>query len=547
MKNDELNIESFEIIEEQLYFEGKSVLEGGQYPFNKFVFIDKIGEGANGVTFKVFHKILQMDQVVKISRSNYQKNLLEAIKNSSTSISDVIAAVSDAGILGYPANTSYSVMPLINNSISFSDWISCRDKLLRFCNEYFEESSFKSNSQYSGQIIQSSLNLSISLLSTYSKFIKNNIIHGDLNPNNILIKDSVFNAEVLKSLEEYFKYQNGDRKSSFRFDCAVNRILATLQQLRRKVSVGTITSSFFEVKFIDLGTSQLETTNRDFGEQRDVYFILDSARRLLKPFFNGTSLNNFLNLEKVNGDLLLSFNDPSFDDRCSRGLEKKFGVSNLVKNGRLTPEAIHLLEESGPMSASYKSGLPIGKYYFIFYNGNLLSEYLINEWLLPYPIFSNNEEYEFNEDTYLIDESVMFFLKYNYQGNVSSSMVSGDVLRLVAFLNIIFGYSYQNSEITTKDYEVIGKLNGLINPPTPIYNVEVDIRNLDTGILDAKFIEAWENLIVSEDKFLSLGVLIQWENLWNQLSFTFSNTIGASDKVFKSMIVQGSVFSFNVK
>lgn len=155
----DINIEDFTIVEKKLYFRDKIVLEEETYPFDKLEFMEQIGEGANGKAYKVFHKILEIEQVIKISKSDYQKALLEAIKNSSTELSDVIAVVSDAGILSRPKNTSYSVMSIVNNSISLKEWIDCRDNLLKFCEDYLEESPFKSISEYSGLIIQASLNL----------------------------------------------------------------------------------------------------------------------------------------------------------------------------------------------------------------------------------------------------------------------------------------------------------------------------------------------------------------------------------------------------
>ena len=340
----DINIEDFTIVEKKLYFRGEEVLEEGSYPFGKLEFMKQIGEGANGRAYKVFHKILQMEQVIKISKSDYQKALLEAIKNSSTELSDVIAVVSDAGILCHPENTSYSVMSIVNNSISLKEWIDCRDNLLKFCEDYLGESPFESFLYYSGLIIQASLNLIICILNSYSKFVQNNTIHGDLNPNNILVRDSFFSTELQQSLVEYFNYTKEERNSLELLDSSINSIIDNLNSIRSRISPGTVSSSIYDVKFIDLGTSQLETTTRELGEQRDVHFILDSTRKLLKPYFTGTSLLRFINLENVNGELLFSFDDPDFDEMLSNAFEEKYGISNAVHNGRLTEDAIKQLE-----------------------------------------------------------------------------------------------------------------------------------------------------------------------------------------------------------
>lgn len=537
----DINIEDFTIVEKKLYFRGEEVLEEGSYPFGKLEFMKQIGEGANGRAYKVFHKILQMEQVIKISKSDYQKALLEAIKNSSTELSDVIAVVSDAGILSHPENTSYSVMSIVNNSISLKEWIDCRDDLLKFCEDYLGESPFESFSDYSGLIIQASLNLIVCILNSYSKFVQNNTIHGDLNPHNILVRDSFFSTELQQRLVEYFNYTKEERNSLELLDPPINSIVNNLNSIRSRILPGTVSSNMYDVKFIDLGTSQLETTTRELGEQRDVHFILDSTRKLLKPYFTGTSLLRFINLEDVNGELLFSFNDPMFDDMLSKNIEKDFGILNAVHNGRLTEDAIKQLE--GMTDISNKIGLPpIGKSGFIFYPGSILFGYLAEELLSPYPIFVDNEAYDFSWDT---DPLYEYLQKYNYQGNAPSSMVAGDMLRLVALLVILLGYIHQDNGVTKSETNVINELNSLISPPLIDKAVKGDIRNLDNSIFDAKFIETWEKLMVSQNKYLSLGVLIRWEELWNYLERVFSSEDGASAKIFRSIRLQGDKFLFN--
>lgn len=521
------------------------MLEEGTYPFDKLEFMTQIGEGANGKAYKVFHKILQIEQVIKISKSDYQKALLEAIKNSSTELSDVIAVVSDAGILSYPKNTSYSVMSIVNNSISLKEWIDCRDKLLEFCADYLRESPFKSSSEYSSLIVQASLNLIVCLLNSYSKFVQNSTIHGDLNPHNILVRDSFFSAELQRRLVEYFEYTKEERNSLEILDSPINSIINSLNSIRSKISPDTVSSSIYDVKFIDLGTSQLETTTRELGEQRDVHFILDSTRKLLKPYFTGTSLLRFINLENVNGELLFSFDYPDFDEMLSNDLEGKYGISNAVHNGRLTEDAIKQLE--GMTDISNKIGLPlIGKCGFIFYPGSKLFGYLANELLSPYPIFVDNEAYDEAYDfSWDVDPLYEYLQKYNYQGNAPSSMVAGDILRLVALLVILLGYIYQDNGVTKSETNVINELNSLISAPLIDKLVKVDIRNLDNSIFDAKFIETWEKLMVSQNKYLSLGVLIRWEELWDYLERVFSSEDGASAKIFRSIKLQGEQFLFN--
>ena len=521
----DINVDDFTIVEKKLCFRNQLVLEEGTYPFDKLEFMTQIGEGANGEAYKVFHKILQIEQVIKISKSDYQKALLEAIKNSSTELSDVIAVVSDAGILSYPENTSYSVMSIVNNSISLKEWIDCRDNLLKFCEDYLGELPFESFSGNSGLIIQASLNLIVCLLNSYSKFVQNSTFHGDLNPNNILVRDSFFSAELQQKLEDYYNYPEEERHLLGYLDSPINSIIDSLNSIRSRISPGTVSSNIYDVKFIDLGTSQLETTTRELGEQRDVHFILDSTRKLLKPYFTGTSLLRFINLENVNGELLFSFDDPDFYEMLSNDLEEKYGISNAVHNGRLTADEIKQLV----VEISNKKG-------------NKLFKYLVNESLSPYPIFVDNEAYDFSGDVDPIDE---YLHKYNYQGKAPSSMVAGDILRLVALLVILLGHIHRDLGVTKSETDVIYELNSLISPP-PIYEqAKVDISNLDNSIFDAKFIETWEKLMVSQNKYLSLGVLIRWEELWKYLEHVFSSEDGASAKICNAIRLQEDKFQFN--
>lgn len=54
-----------------------------EYPFKNFKFEDKLSEGANGITYKVKHTILEQTFVIKIAKTDSENNILEAKKNSS--------------------------------------------------------------------------------------------------------------------------------------------------------------------------------------------------------------------------------------------------------------------------------------------------------------------------------------------------------------------------------------------------------------------------------------------------------------------------------
>lgn len=226
-------------------------------------------------------------------------------------------------------------------------------------------------------------------------------------------------------------------------------------------------------------------------------------------------------------------------------LEEKHGISNAVHNGRLTENAIKQLGGITDISNEIDL-LPIGQCGSIFNPRSILFAYLVYESLSPYPIFVDNEAYDSSRygDT-LYTSSSEYLQKYNYRGNPPSSMVAGDLLRLVALLVILLGYIYQDNGVTESETNVINELNSLISPPPINESFKVDIRNIDNSIFDAKFIETWEKLMVSQNKYLSLGILIHWEELWNYLEGGFSSKDGVSDKIFRSIKLQGETFLFN--
>ena len=417
--------ENLTIKNNKLYFNDSLVTEKSKYPFEKLEFIREIGEGANGKVYKVRHKVLKIYQVVKVSKSDYQKNILESIKNTSGEVSEVIAVVSDAGIFDNPSETSYSIMSCINESISFSDWILCRDNLLKFTQEEYNENPLKIESYASGYIMQYSLSLAANFLYTYSKLHKASIIHGDLNPKNILIIDFILNEDLFINLDKYYNDNklNSEQKEKYK-----SKIEDSIREVTKHTVVGTIDFSNSIVKFIDLGTSKLESTNKSIGEDRDSNLILDNVRKILKPFFRNSSLTNVLNID--------------------------------VKKGRI-------------------------------------------------------------------------------QEKVKPSKLAGDVLRLIALINTMFGNMHINVSIDISDRNEISDLNriikGTIKNPSVITNLG------DTGVFDSKFITAWESLIFNkENELLSLGSLINWGELWEKVKLSYEKDNGKSGELFETIVMRDS-------
>ncbi len=113
-----------------LYCDGKLVGEskekGGflQYYFDK----EPLGNGANGITFSVTHKILNVKQVVKIyfpkedEKDVSHKAREEAIKNANTKLAGVAAVIFDAGEYEYPCKLWYSIMESVSSYCTIKQW-----------------------------------------------------------------------------------------------------------------------------------------------------------------------------------------------------------------------------------------------------------------------------------------------------------------------------------------------------------------------------------------------------------------------------------------
>lgn len=105
------------VINGKLYFDGECVGEAKDIAgFTQYYFEEEpLGYGANGVTFCVTHKILNVKQVIKIyfpkENEKYvsHKAQEEARKNANTALAGVIAVVYDAGEYTYPCKLWYSM------------------------------------------------------------------------------------------------------------------------------------------------------------------------------------------------------------------------------------------------------------------------------------------------------------------------------------------------------------------------------------------------------------------------------------------------------
>ena len=97
-----------------LCYEEKQFLIKNEVPaFQNLEFKKILNNGANGITFIVFHKYLKIEQLVKLYFITDDKIEIKAIeetkKNSSVKLGDTIARVYDSGKLVFPVHVYYSI------------------------------------------------------------------------------------------------------------------------------------------------------------------------------------------------------------------------------------------------------------------------------------------------------------------------------------------------------------------------------------------------------------------------------------------------------
>lgn len=248
----ELNVK-----EGKLYFGSKPVgVSENTSGFSQYIFdSEPLGSGANGITYGVTHKLLGVRQVIKIYFPKENETDIsikakeESIKNANTALSGIVAVTFDAGEYSYPCRLWYSVMESVTSYATIKEWRKKR-------NTYFisNESKFDITNSMCLSSIHTSLNLAAGLLQSVIALYENNVIHGDLNPGNILWileKDS-----LEKTLKEYASYS-----------------YSVLGKLRP-----------YTIKLIDMGASKANDLEKA-GIFRDSFKLYEHMKSLLSPVF----------------------------------------------------------------------------------------------------------------------------------------------------------------------------------------------------------------------------------------------------------------------
>lgn len=282
----ELNVK-----EGKLYFGSKLIGASENTPgFSQYIFdSEPLGSGANGITYRVTHKLLGVRQVIKIyfPKENETdisiKEKEESIKNANTALTGIVAVTFDAGEYSYPCRLWYSVMESVTSYATIKEWRKKR-------NAYFtsNESKFDIADSMCLSSIHTSLNLAAGLLQSVIGLYENNVIHGDLNPGNILWILEKENLE--RTLEKYalFSYS----------------VLGELKP--------------YTIKLIDMGASKANDL-KEAGVFRDSFKLYEHMKSLLSPLFIN-SKNRF--------DEWFAFELFEEEILCQYGVDKICGVKS---------------------------------------------------------------------------------------------------------------------------------------------------------------------------------------------------------------------------
>lgn len=268
------NSHLFKVKRGRLYYDNKPIGTCKCHPgFERLYFETEplSEEGANGVIFRASHRILDIQQAVKVLRpekaSDFRKAKNEAKKNANRNLGNSVAHINDAGIYEYPSEIFFAVMEIVNDAKTLKEWIKLRNRSLQELENDAKTDKMRLQTLKLRSCAQA-LNVTSGLLLCVGALYKNGMVHGDLHPGNLLIPDT----EVTRT------------------------------NLLRFTNIGTPGSlTPVDIRIIDIGTSKAVGTNRQIGERRDVDKLIQNTRSILSPLLTHfkTSLTEWLTLENV--------------------------------------------------------------------------------------------------------------------------------------------------------------------------------------------------------------------------------------------------------
>ncbi len=206
-------------------------------------------------------------------------------------LGDTIARVYDSGKLLFPVHVYYSIMELVENSLTLKDYLKVRTSFISALKEISLSKIMLEKNSVFDIILQEGVNLCIYFLRNISYLIKYKIRHGDLNPGNIMIGGSILTDNLSDLIDKYNNVKKNKECIPVDLEKIKQEILCYKNNIYNEVFVGEIRQDRLQVKLIDLGTSHVNPSTVKKTNQRDSWFIFSTIRDILAPIFDELSID----------------------------------------------------------------------------------------------------------------------------------------------------------------------------------------------------------------------------------------------------------------
>ena len=426
----------------EILFNKKPLAKDGFTPFHNLEFKSQLSYGANGVVFVAINKTIKIEQLVKlcfVTDSNLrEKALSEAKKNSTVKLSDTIARVYDVGIIEVSDENInevvYSIMEFVEDSITLKEYLEKRNEFWNVLTRLSPSTKLLQHQSIFGVLFQESMNVAAYFIRSIAYLIKNDIRHGDLNPGNILICNSIFSSELLRDIKNYQDCNNENFENKSKLDYRSLKHYYSNYGIKGSIRVGEIDEDKLSVKLIDLGASNIKPSTIEKTNQRDSWLIYKTVYDLLSPLFyelkENIDLKNFfffkeVEIEKNNAIKKLEYYFP-------------FEQYSLLTDGKYITKSQNEI------------GIKDGK--ILIGSGTFeCSDEMREELLSSKEIFLNNQILPHLFQDEKIEKDLMFVKESQYNGQIPYQMMATDILKIIGIFNIYYGGVYNGNEVKKGD------------------------------------------------------------------------------------------------
>lgn len=451
-----------------LCYENKQFLiKDGLPAFQNLKFKKILSNGANGITFIVIHNNLQIEQLVKLYFITDPKFEIKAIeeskKNSNVKLGDTIARVYDCGKLLYPVAVYYSIMELVENSLTLKDYLKIRKNLIVALKEISPSSKILEKNSLFNIIIQEGVNLCIYFLRDISYLIKYKIRHGDLNPGNIMIGGSILTDHLISLIDEYNKMKN-KKISPVEFEEIKEKILWYKNNSINEVFVGEIRQDRLQIKLIDLGTSHVNPSTVEKTNQRDSWFIFSTIRDILAPIFVELSLDfyKYFNLKQVGKSqvkkLEYNFKLEKYSELGEYYKSNLFpSVEFHIENGKLDLSTLSDEEKYKIIQDWCTQNLFFGELQKLaqecidrpLSTDSRFDDIIIRMLKEKGEIFNNLQILPHKMQFDIVSKDLMFESDNLYNGQIPYQMISYEMFKFVAVTNLLLGLIFIHGNLAS--------------------------------------------------------------------------------------------------